>query len=479
MAICIDSRLEPFWDDFLLDSAKTTAELRNFSPVKREKVMDLGEPWEGDGCDYFNFFQDGDLWRMYYLAWHTPFYEGKPATSEIRVCYAESRDGVRWDKPSLGLCEFEGSKENNILLDAKTQKFDNFFVFLDENPACPPESRYKAVTGDYGPSGSYFRSYESADGIHFTPKSMIANSDFYDTLNTAFYDTDQKQYVAYVRGLHDGENGDRIRDIRRLTSPDFLNWTPSEPITFFDEIDVPLYTNVISPYYRAPHIKTGFPTRYISREVWTPNYDRLCGRERRLRRMEVSERFGLAVTDCIFMSSRDGAAFTRYQDAFLRPGAENGRNWVYGDCYPTYGMVETPSADRGAQPELSMFVFENHWQGIPTEVYRYTIRVDGFAALSAGWKTKTAVTKPLIFDGNALRLNFSTSARGSLFVTITDAEGNRAESGELFGDSINRTVDFDTDLSAFAGKPVTIRMEMTECDLYSMQFFTETARNEE
>ena len=53
MAIRIDSRLEPFWDDFLLDSAKTTAELRNFSPVKREKVMDLGEPWEGDGCDYF------------------------------------------------------------------------------------------------------------------------------------------------------------------------------------------------------------------------------------------------------------------------------------------------------------------------------------------------------------------------------------------------------------------------------------------
>ena len=479
MAIRIDSRLEPFWDDFLLDSAQTTAELRNFSPIKREKVLEFGEPWEGDGCDYFNFLRDGDLWRMYYLGWCTPFNENLPETCEIRVCYAESRDGMHWYKPSLGLCEFEGSKDNNILMDINTQKFDNFFVFLDENPDCPPESRYKAVTGDYGPAGAYFRSYVSADGIHFTPGSMIANNDFYDTLNTAFYDTDQKQYVAYVRGLHDGECGIRVRDIRRLTSPDFVNWSSSEPLTYFDELDVALYTNVISPYYRAPHIKTGFPSRYIAREVWTPNYDRLCGREKRRIRWEMSERFGLAVTDCIFMSSRDGAAFTRYHDPFLRPGAENGRNWVYGDCYPSCGMVETPSADRGAAPELSMFVGENHWHGIPTELYRYSIRVDGFAALCAGWKTKMAVTKPIIFEGNALRLNFATSARGSLYVTITDEEGNRAESGELFGDSIARTVDFNADLSVFAGKPVKIRLEMTECELYSMQFYPEPERNEE
>ena len=67
-------------------------------------------------------------------------------------------------------------------------------------------------------------------------------------------------------------------------------------------------------------------------------------------------------------------------------------------------------------------------------------------------------------------LNFATSARGSLYVTITDEAGNKLESGELFGDSTARVVDFDGDLSNFSGKPVTIRFDMTECDLFSLKF---------
>ncbi|MBQ4047024.1 MAG: hypothetical protein IJC93_01470 [Clostridia bacterium] len=474
MAINIGTRLEPLWDDTILDPAKTTAELRRFSPVKREKVMEFGEPWEGDGCDYFNFLCDNGLWRMYYLAWKITEDGRVPDHHEIRVCYAESRDGLHWEKPALGLCEFNGSKENNILLDENTQKFDNFFVFIDQNPNCPPEERFKAVAQNNGPSGLSLLAYLSADGIHFTPAHTITTGDYYDSLNTAFYDTVNKRYVAYVRGFHSGKQEGGVRDIRYLTSPDFVNWSRAEELTYSDPLDIPLYTNVISPYYRAPHVFVGFPSRYIERKAWTKNYDRLCGKEMRRRRMEASARYGLAVTDCIFMSSRDGAYFTRYQDAFLRPGAENGRNWVYGDCYPAYGMLETPSADRGAASELSMFVFENHWQGIPTELYRYTNRIDGFAGLSVGSSPKVAVTKPLVFAGSELVLNFATSARGSLFVTIEDADGNRLESGELFGDSIERVVDFDGDLSAFAGKPVSICFTMEECDLFSLRFAAQT-----
>jgi len=32
------------------------------------------------------------------------------------LCYAESRDGVKWYKPDLGLFKFNGSKSNNIVL---------------------------------------------------------------------------------------------------------------------------------------------------------------------------------------------------------------------------------------------------------------------------------------------------------------------------------------------------------------------------
>lgn len=473
MAINIASRLEPFWDDYLLDTQQTTAKLQKFSPVKREKLFECGEAWEGDGCDYFHILRDDGLYRMYYVAWRMSGHIGNTASAgdaQIRICYAESRDGIHWVKPDLGLRECLGSKENNIILDKTDQKFDNFYVFKDTNPNCPPEAKYKAITGDHGPFGKYLKAYYSPDGIRFTARHMISNSDFYDTLNTAFYDPEIQMYVAYVRGFHGGGFGDGVRDIRRLTSPDFVTWSESKQITFNDDLDIALYTNGVSIYPRAPHIYTGFPKRYIERKQWTKNYDRLCGKEKRLERFQHNPRYGLTVTDCIFMSSRDGENWTRYQDAFLRPGPENGRNWVYGDCSVCVGFVETPSADRGADSELSMLVKENHWQDIPAEVYRYTIRKDGFAGLHGDWQGKTAVTKELVFSGDTMVINFATSARGSLYVTVTDEDGNKLESGELFGDSTARVVDFDGDLSAFSGKPVTIRFEMTECDLFSMKF---------
>ena len=473
MAIEIKSRLEPFWDDYLLNTEETTAKLQKFSPVKREKLFECGEAWEGDGCDYYNMFCDDGLYRMYYLAWRMSDHVGDTGSAgdaQIRVCYAESRDGIHWVKPNLGLRECCGSKDNNIILDKTDQKFDNFYVFKDTNPNCPPEAKYKAVTGDHGAFGKYLKAYYSPDGIHFTAQHVISTSDFYDTLNIAFYDPRIEMYVAYVRGFHGGGFGVGVRDIRRLTSPDFINWSESEQITFNDDLDIALYTNAVSIYPRAPHIYTGFPTRYIERKQWTSNYDRLCGRERRLERFQQHPRYGLTVTDCIFMSSRDGKHWTRYNDPFMRPGPENGRNWVYGDCYPCVGMYETASADRGADTELSMLMGENHWHGIPTEIYRYTIRKDGFAGIHADWHGQTAVTKELVFEGNTMVLNFATSARGGLYVTIIDADGNKLESGELFGDSTERIVDFDGDLTAFSGKPVTIRFDMMECDLFSMQF---------
>ena len=471
MAIEIKSRLEPFWDDYLLDPSKTTAKLQKFSPVKREKVIEFGEPWEGDGCDFHNFFYDDGIYRMYYLAW-SMLKDGKVDPSIIRVCYAESSDGVNWVKPNLGIREFNGSTDNNIILNETDLSPDNFFVFKDTNPNCQPEARYKAITADHDEYGGlYLQAYYSANAIHFNRQHMIARADYYDTLNTCYYDPKLKLYVAYIRGFHSGEKSEDTRDIRRMTSPDFVHWSVSKQLRYNDDLDIALYTNVISMYPRAPHIYTGFPSRYIERKEWTANYDRLCGREMRLGRFETSRRYGLTVTDCIFMSSRDGEYWTRYQDAFLTPGPENGRNWVYGDCFPSVGFIDTPAADRGAENEISILVLENHWMGIATEMYRYSIRKDGFAGLCADWRGQTAVTKQLVFEGNTMVLNFATSARGSLYVTVADEEGNKIESGELFGDSTERIVDFDGDLAAFSGKPVTIRFDMMECDLFSMKFY--------
>ena len=49
----------------------------------------------------------------------------------VLTCYAESQDGIVWEKPSLGRYEFEGSTDNNIL--GPPEDFTNISVLLDAN----------------------------------------------------------------------------------------------------------------------------------------------------------------------------------------------------------------------------------------------------------------------------------------------------------------------------------------------------------
>lgn len=84
-----------------------------------------------------------------------------------------------------------------------------------------------------------------------------------------------------------------------------------------------MYNNNIFAYPRAPQLLIGFPLRYVERKTRTKNYDELCGREDRLQRMKKMARLGLAVTDGIFMCSRDGYTFTKYDEAIFPPTPEN------------------------------------------------------------------------------------------------------------------------------------------------------------
>ena len=72
-AVDLRGRREVCWDDFMIEPDRTNAEPRLHKPVKKERVLLLDKPWEGDGCDYYNIFKDEDengvLYRMYYLGW--------------------------------------------------------------------------------------------------------------------------------------------------------------------------------------------------------------------------------------------------------------------------------------------------------------------------------------------------------------------------------------------------------------------------
>ena len=145
-------------------------------------------------------------------------------------------------------------------------------------------------------------------------------------------------------------------------------------------------------------------------------------------------------------------------------------NWVYGDCYPAVGMIETPSNFSDAAPELSMYAFDNHWGQIPAQLRRYTIRIDGSVSYNATFKPQRVVTRPFIFEGSALSLNFATSAAGHVRVRL-HGDAITLASCELFGDSLARRVVFEgSEVSRLAGQPVTMEIVMSDADVYSFIF---------
>lgn len=469
-AIVIGNRREVLWDEYLIDTRQTTAPLCLHRPQPREVVLVHDQPWEGDGCDFHCILRDGGLYRLYYLGWEIM----PPAAARhgpIVVCYAESTDGHTWTKPNLGICSFGGSTANNIILDDSSARFDNFSVFKDTNPACPADEAYKGVGVDG--RDHFLWCFTSADGIHFRKSWRMTDRGKFDTLNIALWDRHAGEYRAYIRDFHNVPGNDwnaGIRDVRWMVSKDFRDWSVPVQLDFGGADDYPLYTNVVQPYYRADHVFVGFPSRYVERKQWTANYDQLAGVDRRRERLAMHPRYGLALTDCVFMSSRDGKVWKRWDEAFMTPGPEHELNWVYGDCFPAVGMIETAAARQGAANDLSMYVFENHWSRQPAQLRRYTLRVDGFVSYRATYKPCTVVTKPLIFAGTSLSVNFATSAIGHIRIRLVGDDA-ALESCELFGDSLNRRVVFTGgEVAALAGRPVRMEITMSDADLYSFQF---------
>ncbi len=317
----------------------------------------------------------------------------------------------------------------------------------------------------------------SPDGIHFEPYKIVSRNGAYDSLNTLHWNPRTGKYYVFFRGFHKKEedpasnfNEAEVRDISVIESEDFENWSEPRYLDFMGGDDYPLYTNCVTAYPGNDRIYVGFPTRYVERKGWTPNYVSLPDAERRKARSKVSKRYGLVLTDTAFMWSRDGVRFNREDEAFLRPGPERPDSWTYGNACAARGLVVTPGW-RGGDEEISMYFNDGHWSGRPATLDRYVIRMDGFVSRHATYEPQTLVTKPFTFAGDTLEINFATSARGFLRVEARAADGSAAVSDDLFGDSTHRRVVFvKGDLKTLAGKPVTLTFTMSDADLYSFRF---------
>ena len=89
MSINIGSRKELFVDDFLIDVTKTTQGKKLNKPVRRECIMTNDAPWEANGWVYYTVFQDGDIFRMYYICF--PMYNEERTDHKppfFHICYA-------------------------------------------------------------------------------------------------------------------------------------------------------------------------------------------------------------------------------------------------------------------------------------------------------------------------------------------------------------------------------------------------------
>ncbi|WP_437202288.1 hypothetical protein [Planctomicrobium sp. SH664] len=442
----IGSRRELFLDAELIDQLNGLS-LKMHTPT----LMPVTSPCPQ--MHYSTILHDNGKYRMYTRIYLDPKVDWSSHGWDVArrnefTILIESRDGLRWESHPLGVMDVKGIPAGNAIIGTNEPLVvHNFTPFIDLRPGVTPDAKYKAIGGmhyqpqfkkfekDFGPDGLYV--FQSADGIHWKriQETPVIPSTWgtFDSQNVAFWSTLENQYVCYFRTFVKG-----FRSISRTTSDDLLHWTTPVPT----DANLPgehLYTNGVFPYHRAPHIYVAMPTRFQAKRG--------------------------ATTDIMLMSSRGGNTFTRtFKEAYIRPGLGKD-GWGNRSNYAALNVIPTSSS------ELSIYLAGNR---------RYTLRYDGFASLNAGSDEGEMVTRPLIFSGKELELNYSTSASGRLRIEIQDIDGKPLPGFELenckpiVGDVIEGMAVWDSasgaDVSSLTGKPVRLRIVMEDSDLYSFRF---------
>ena len=420
----IGSRRELFIDRFLIDRLDNTW-LKLHEP---QPAPPMSEP--ADPLEYGTVIKDGDLFRLYTRDGRGAKADGDPP--EV-TRYCESRDGIHWAKPRLGLHEIDGSRDNNVILH-EPPFCHNFAPFLDARPGVAADERFKALAGTVK---SGLAAFVSGDGIRWRklrPEPVITYTKEYafDSQNVSFWSESEGRYVCYFRHFLDK----KLRSVCRTTSSDFTHWTEPVPLrpNFPGEH---LYTTLTQPYFRAPHIYIATPTRFHPSRGES--------------------------TDILFMTARGDQPYDRtFREAFIRPGIDPAR-WGNRSNYAAWNVVPT------GPTEMSIYT---------TPFRRFTLRLDGFASVHAGADPGELVTLPLRFSGKELVVNYATSAGGSVRIELQDSAGQPlpgfrlSDCRNLVGDAIEQLVSWaqGSDLSAQAGKTVRVRFVMQEADVFALQF---------
>lgn len=471
----IGSKRELFIDESLLETMEHVA-LRLHEPQRKEIVLQFDSP-EFSRSGFHNIFWDNGLIRLYYRGrtpnevpsqsdakCNAPLVLGRAHSGVMTTHYAQSADGIHFELPELGIVEWDGSKNNNIVLTGHDAQ--NFCVFRDDNPGCREGERYKAVGGDIEPPSITgpkrgLNAYTSPDGIRWSraqaPMQVLG---FFDSLNVPFWDHIAGCYRLFSRftefryaSTQDQWPNYCRRDIQNCESSDFIHWsTPVLNVYSPSDYDEQYYTNSTCSCPGAEHILLAFPMRFVEN------------------RKKITDSIYEGISDIVFMASRDGKNWRRYREAYVRADLDP-RNWVSRANIMATGIIPT------SPNEWSIYLAERYCS-LGNCLRRLSVRPWGFVSLHADASDGEVITKPFYFTPGALRLNYATSAIGHIKIEVLSANHKPISGFELqkmdtlFGNELDREVTWQNfeQLEKLAGQPIRLKIQLKDADLFSMRF---------
>jgi hypothetical protein len=478
----LDSKRQLFLDDYLI-AAKDGLQRVLHQPEKHpSNPIMIGETdWEGGPrwgpvLAYVLRDEQSGRFRLWYRS--RVKYEANGRTYSDPNLYAESADGLHWERPNLGLYDWKGSTDNNIILPAgdlrglihephdKTAPWKA--IWEHNNPARSPD----------GITQEGYHLYTSQDGMRWQHAALsiphkkrgwagIPLPRLGDTGHVR-WDTALNTYVCDAKGVIPSPDGNKVatagmpggdanhRFRMQTESDDLLHWSRPRMVAFPDQRD--LAAGTIGFY-----------------GLLGTNYESMWIGYLRAHRMDPWKR-----CDIQLMTSRDGRTWSRACDraVFLPLGPE-------GSWEPDYSEINH-AGPLLIEDELWFF-----YRGSILERHRRTgpdlqkglglakLRRDGFASLTAGAASGSVTTRPLTFTGERLHVNAAPHAGGEVRAEVLTHDGqpipgfSAAECLPVTTDSTAAPLRWQAgdigQARAAAGQsgPLRLRFHLTAADLYA------------
>jgi hypothetical protein len=176
-------------------------------------------------CDYGTVLRLGDTFHMWYVGNHGPkrAWPGNDR-QHCRVGYATSPDGVQWERPELGLVEFNGSRRNNLVALEDPNLWSSAAVIHDTDDA-DPSRRFKMayLTAHAGPR---IHVAFSPDGLRWTPYAGNPVAPHLEMSGLTKF-----RGVYYLNGQAYAHRPNPGRRFVTYASADFVTWSPCGALT--------------------------------------------------------------------------------------------------------------------------------------------------------------------------------------------------------------------------------------------------------